>query len=1147
MPEPQQPSVPAETSSADGLLPRFFRELVQHPIGVLMMSIALLGMSFIAAQRMPIELVPAGISSSELTVSTTWEGANPEEIEQKILKPLEEQLRGISNLENLDSFAGSGSASVSLEFPGDVDMDQMYAEVSDRVERARPLLPKEVDRIRIRREGMNELPVMFIGVKFPGMDRNLAQDLVADVLQPRLESTDGVAGTQSWGLEPESIRILLDEERVFANNLDIGGLIQRLQGDNVSAPVGDLDDAGGRAIIRVDSRFSSLEEIENFPIRDGLKLKDVGRVIRVRSAPEFLFRFDGEYSTTVQVTKETSANTFDLCARLNRMIEEEFPNDPILGQFQYLVYFDQGEMIGQSIHSLVSDSLLGGAIACLVLFLFLRRLSYTFLIMLSIPFAVLIALSYLYFSGGSLNLMSMMGITISIGMLVDNSVVIVESIFKRREQGASTMDSVSRGPAEVTLAITTATLTTVVVFLPLILLTNDKTQKIIATAIGMPLIVALLAALLLAIVMVPVAARFLQHKGQRKKGAAAAGHMPDWMTRPLLGSLSWCLRHRARASVLAMLILGSMAIPAAGRASDSDQAAEDGQIQISFNLAEGSDLNTGHEEAQIMEKEVLNNSDFRERFPYVATGLWFTKTQGAIMVWPERPLKKRENKELMAYLKEHLPRRSAVRYQFTKEMQKQGGRDGEWTRIRIEGPDNQQVQELIAKLRTAAAASPDFEEISREDNKAREIRVSLDRELMSRLGVTSQSVLGNIEWTMRGIMVSRFQTPHQDLPIIIEYDKAADPDRSSLEEMLVASNTNIVPLSAFASFEDERSSAGIWRHNGRIADSVGLKAKTEDVKAAAGMAANLMADIQMPEGYSWGQDGGWAKTSESMEELVKAGILAFGLVFFLMGLLFNSLILPLCALTTVFFAILGANWAFFLLDQPFGPMEVIGMIVLVGVVVNNGIVLIDRILQLEQEGYQGKEAILLAVRDRMRPVFMTALTTICGLLPIALSEPSGNSISFQGMAIGIVGGLTVSTFFTLTVVPLAFSLLRDLGRLFQNAFAGQALPFAAVPIPASADAMATAAALPSAAVGSPQTPSSPPTVAVADAPHTRGQLTQIVTAAVLCLVAVWALLRYVPDRTASLSAAMAVLLLESLFIRYQTKRWKRSADTPRQD
>ena len=1032
-------------SEPDRPLVGFFRRLVQHPIGVLMMSVALLGMSLIAANRMPIELVPSGLSGSELSIYAAWEGANPDEIEQKILKPLEEQLRGISNLENLDSYAREGAAEVELEFPGSADMDLMYAEVSDRVERARAFLPQEVDRIVIRRAGMNELPVMFIGVRFSDMDRDVAQDLIGDVLQPRLEAIDGVAATQSWGLEPESVRIWLDEEQVYANRVDIGELITRLTGDNVSAPVGDLDVASGRTIIRVDSRFSSLEEIENFPIRDGLLVKDVGRVVRVRSAPEFLFRFEGEYSTTVQVTKESSANTFELCNRLNLLIEEEFPDDPILGRFEYLVYFDQGELIGQSISSLVNDSLLGGAIACLVLFLFLRRLSYTLLITLSIPFAVLIALSYLYFSGSSLNLMSMMGITISIGMLVDNSVVIVESIFKRREQGASTLDSISQGPAEVTLAITTATLTTVVVFLPLIVLTDDRAQKAIATAIGMPLIVALLSALLLAIVMVPVAARFLQHKGQRKKtkASAAAGHMPAWMTRPLLGTVRWSLAHRGRATILAGLILGSMAIPAAGRASDNDQSSDDGQMEIGFSFAEGSSLRTGHEEIQIMEQAALLTEEFRERYPFVDTGVWFTDRQGAILIWPDRPLKKAESKDLMDYLQSKLPQRSAVEYYFTKQMNRGGTRTGEWTRIRIDGPENQGVQDILVKIREAALASPLFEDVSRIERRDREIRVSLDREVMTRLGVTSESVLGNIEWTMRGFMVSRFQTPHQDLPIIIEYDQDQNPNRASLEEMVVATTNNMVPLSSFAEFVDGRATTGIYRHNGRIADVIGLKAVTPDVKAAAGQAAQLMESIEIPPGYTWSQSGGWAETEESMMELMKAGILAFGLVFFLMGLLFNSLILPLCALTTVFFAVLGANWAFFILDQPFGPMEVIGIIVLIGVVVNNGIVLIDRILQLERQGVGGREGIVLAVQDRMRPVFMTALTTVCGLLPIALSEPGGNSISFQGMAIGIVGGLAVSTFFTLTVVPLSYSLLRDLGALFAHGFAGKALPFAA--------------------------------------------------------------------------------------------------------
>jgi HAE1 family hydrophobic/amphiphilic exporter-1 len=291
-------------------------------------------------------------------------------------------------------------------------------------------------------------------------------------------------------------------------------------------------------------------------------------------------------------------------------------------------------------------------------------------------------------------------------------------------------------------------------------------------------------------------------------------------------------------------------------------------------------------------------------------------------------------------------------------------------------------------------------------------------------------------------MVSRFETPNLDLPLIIEYDEPDNPDRSSLEEMVIATTNSLVPLSTFASFTDSRSPSGIFRRDGKLSDSIGLKAVSEDIKVAAAAAARLMEDIEMPEGYRWTQDGGWRKNQEDMQELFYALALAIGLVFLLMGLLFNSVVLPLSALTTIAYAILGADWAFFVMNQPVGPMEFIGMIVLAGVVVNNGIVLIDRILQFERAGMEVREAILAAVKDRMRPVFMTALTTVCGLLPIALSAPTGGGFSFQGLAIGIVGGIIVATFFTLTVVPLSFSLLRDLGHLFANAFLGRPLPWA---------------------------------------------------------------------------------------------------------
>ena len=1029
-------------------LVRFFRELVQHPIGVLMISIALLGMSFIAAQRIPLELLPSGLASSTLSVQAAWEGANPAELEQKILKPLEKELRTLQDLDEITATASGGNVYINLKFPGNIDMDLAYSEVADRVERTRPLLPKEVDRINIRKSragemNMADLPIMFAGVKFLNMDESVAQDLISNVMVNRVSAVDGVASATSMGLTPLSVRILLDEERTFANRIDVGELVRRLQGDNVSSPVGDLDDAGARTIIRVDSRFKTLEEIENFPIRPGLKIADVGRVIQVRSAPEFLFRFDGAYATTLQINKESSANTFEVCERLRVLFEEEFPDDAVLGRFEYLIYFDQGEIIGQNLQGLVNDALIGGGIACLVLFLFLRRFSYTLLITLSIPFAVLISLSYLYFSGRSLNLVSMMGITISIGMLVDNSVVIVESIFKRREAGADTMDSISRGPAEVMLAIITATLTTVVVFVPLMVLTEDRSLRIMASAIGMPLIVALLAALVLSIVMVPVAARYLQHQGKRaKKEASSAGHLPNWMTRPLLATVRWAITHRFRAALLCLLILATGGIAKAGRASIGSGGGDEGQINIGLDFTEDSQLIDGHEEVMLMEQEALLTDDFREKYPYITTGIWFQKYGGQLMLWPDRPLKAHEKDELMAYLREHLPKRSRVKYRFEKDFGQDAENDVVWTRIRIEGEDSVAVQEILDQIRVAASLSEDFTEVSKERGQNREILVSMDRERMSRLGINSQSVIGNIEWTMRGFMVSRFETPNLDLPLIIEYDEPENPNRSKLEEMVIATANTLVPLSTFANFADSRSNNGIFRRNGKLSDSIGLKAKSEDVKEAYMAAARLMEGIDLPEGYLWSQDGGWQKTENDMKDLFYALGLAVGLVFLLMGLLFNSVVLPLSALTTIAFAILGADWAFFIMDHPFGVMEIVGMIVLAGVVVNNGIVLIDKILQFERQGLEINTAIVEAVRDRMRPVFMTALTTVCGLLPIALSTPNGDGMSFQGLAIGIVGGITVATFFTLTVVPLSFSLLRDLGHLFANAFLGRPLPWA---------------------------------------------------------------------------------------------------------
>ncbi|HEX9792656.1 MAG TPA: efflux RND transporter permease subunit [Planctomycetota bacterium] len=1024
---------------SESALELFFRRLVTRPVAVLMLSLALIGTGLIAGLRIPIEMIPKGFSDSSVSITAPWPGANPLEIEQHVVRPLEEELRTIRGVNRLYGVAMDGQAVVVLGFPGTYDMDQAYAEVADRVERVRPRLPAEVDRLFLRRATTEDTPVMWLGVNYDATQRDEAQEIFADVLQPRIEQIDGVASVRINGLEPRSVRILLDEERVRANRVDVGALLRRLQADNVSVPVGDLDEAGARFIVRVDGRFDDLAEIESFPVDRNLRIKDIGRVVMARSVPDDLFRVNGGEALGVSITKETSANTFEVCARILKVIEEEFPADPVLGRFAYSVFWNEGDTVRESLASLVRDATIGGLIACAVLFLFLRRVRFTLLIAVSIPFSVLVTLAWLYFAGDSFNMFSMMGITISIGMLVDNSVVIVESIAQRRRDGESLDDACVRGPADMVLPVVTATLTTVVVFLPLIFLSADRNARIFTTSIGIPLCVALMAALLLSIVIVPVAARHLSKGSEHPRGSRFAA----WMGRiPLIGLFGsgmprlarWAVEHRLAALLLAAAFVASILVAGSGNSFQPGQLSGfGGQTEVSFDFAANTTLDDAQAEVLRMEAVILG--PMLEKLGSPDVGVSFSDRSGELYLWHKTDPHPDRVEAMIKRLQEELPKRSAVHYKFGGEFQRQNEKDERWLRLALTGPDTLEVGRLAELVRTAANARPeDFERVAEEEDPAREIRVSLDRERMQRVGSNSTAVLGMIEWSLRGLMVSRFETERGDVPIIMEFDEAADPDRSVLEELAVASfaDGRQLPLNAMATFEHARGPASIFRRDGLTMEVVGLKPLSKDMKRNAAALRSLMTEIDLPEGYRWSETGGFTDFQADMSELKGAFMLAIVLVFLLMGLLFESLVLPFSVLVTILFAVVGAMWTFKLADQPIDLIGMIGMIVLAGVVVNNGIVLVDRILRLQAVGVPRNDAIERAVADRLRPVVMTALTTICGLLPIALAEPTGNGISFRSLAIGVSGGLAFTTFFTLWVVPLFYSLLQDLGMMLRR-------------------------------------------------------------------------------------------------------------------
>ena len=1023
----------------DARLIRFFKLLIRRPIAVLMLVLAILGASAIATFRIPIEMVPKGLGASIITIRAPWPGANPSEVEKRVVRPLEDELRSLSGIEDTFSAAFSGMGVVNLIFPGDTDMDQAHAEVADRVERVRPLLPRDADRVRLRRMQSDDMPIMWLGVTYEEGTYERSQAAIANVLVPRIDAVDGVAATNPDGIEPTSVRILLDEDKVLANRVDIGALVTRLQTDNLSLPVGDLEGAGSRYIVRVDSRFKTLKEIEDFPIREGLTVGDVGRVIEVRSAPNFFFKVNGEFAVGISIQKETAANTFEVCKAISKLVEEELPLDPLLGGMEYAIFWNQGENIEQNLKGLVADAAKGGAIAMLVLMLFLRRLRYTILVAASIPFAGLVTLAYLYFSGDSFNIFTMTGITISIGMLVDNSVVIVESIFTRREKGEELGKACANGPAEVMIAVITATLTTVVVFVPLIFMSTDNNMRIFTGAIGIPLCISLLAALLLAVIIVPVVSYRLggkeSSKHDEKKKAkglrATVGKLMHtfsplaFLKKAMPRLVTWSLDHPLRAVTVSGVALASVTLAMSGQKNSGDlrlgsQLEGDFEIRGAANLYEAHQIVTKVENA-LMDEALLKDIGSPD------IGVGFSRTSGRINLWHESAPDAEDADRYMDILKKRLPKLAAVDYRFGSAFNQRSTEEQKgWIRMQLEGPDSIVLDEIAEELRDEAMASGLFEEVSKNENATKEIRVTMDRQMMAEAGVNSQTLTGNMEWNLRGFMVSRFQKKYEDIPLILEYDDPENPNRSDLVDMSIWTDRGPVPLSSFASFSHGRGPGAISRHNGRTTAAIGLKAGEQDLKKAAELLVDFMKDRELPEGYHWKQVGGLSEFQEGQKDIFSALALSVALVFLLMGLLFNSLILPLSVLMTVPFAWVGYYWAFKITGHAGDLLSMVGLIVLSGVVVNNGIVLLDRILHLEARGWSRRQAILDGVSDRLRPVLMTALTTICGLLPIAVSKAQSGSFSFQGLAIGISGGLIFSTIFTLWVVPLTYHLLRNL-------------------------------------------------------------------------------------------------------------------------
>ncbi len=1019
-------------------------------VGVL--SVVVLGV--VAGLDIPVELVPSGFSNPFLAVRVPWRDAPAREVLDKIVIPLEDELATVRGLDRMNSVAATGYGRVFLDFKPGTDMDVAYREVRDRVERARLAMPDDADRVYIRKEDQSGIPVVVLGL---ALDPDLPDpyDVVRNVIQVRLERLDGVASVDTQGMPEKEIRIELDRRKVEAAGLDVYRITRDLARDNFTLSSGTVYEGGSKLLLRSVARYRTVADLENRLIASNVRLGDVATIVYREPDRKWSVRVDGRPAVAVMVMKEGGANALEVSRRVAAEVGR-MQHDCRLGGVRMVTIFDQGRVIRESLDTLYSSGKIGALFAIAVLLFFLRRLRMTLIITLSIPLSILMALVVMYFWGETLNVLSLLGLMISVGLLVDNSVVVAENIHRLHGEGVPPRRATIRGTAEIALAITMATLTTIVVFLPVSLVRGQA--QFFLLRLSIPVSISLLGSLLVAGVVVPLAVFLtLGHEGRGRRPwpswaavqaalRRAYGVTFDPLNRLYGRLLAFFLRRRLELVLLLAAILALTAVMARERVHFVESQQEDaGGVDIFVRLPR----NTTFEEARAFFRRCEEAVDpLREELDLSGVMVFHRSTSGSIRCWFNEPRRKKGVTPRISTdrLLEALPEKPGVRYFAGQQTNGGSRRNRSEMRVELAGENPERLEAVAKDVERLLAGLPGVLGLKSEgDPPPDELELAIDRRRARDLGVEPGVVAGVVGSALRGRQLPSFRRNGREIPVRIAFSNADRQSLAGLRAFLVPTGEgSTVPLDVLTRVRFASGARRIWRMDRRIARSIVLELEEGREREARQAVLATLSRLDLPDGITIGRSSLPTGPDEEVRALRFAGTLSVAFVYLLMGFLFESFILPLSVVLTIPLAAIGVAWAHLAAGLDIDPLGMVGAVLLVGIVVNNGIVLIDAVNQLRAGGTPRSEAILLAARRRFRPIMMTALTTIFGLIPVALTGRTSIGLSYSSFGLTLISGLTTATALTLLVVPVFYTLFDDLGSTLRatlrRGLAGPGLP-----------------------------------------------------------------------------------------------------------
>jgi len=1032
-------------------LPRFS---VTRPVTVIMILCAILVLGFIANSRIPVALFPEGMEKKSLGIYATYRNASARDIEDKIARPIEDMVGTVSGVSEINSSVGSGRASVRVTFQNDTDLQTAYADLRDRMDRLMPDMPDDLEQIHVRRWNESDIPIMYLVLHIPDTIED-KYHITQTLIEPAFRRVEGVGNVEVRGIRSKEIQVELLEERIRSHRIDPNQLMNTMRSQNFSIPNGFIMEGGSKVYVRSVGRFATVQEIRDLIIdeKHRLTLGDIANVTYASDDGESAYHIDGHPAVGIEITRESTGNIEQISRGIIQAIKE-LAAHPQLEGLGYSIFWDQGKHVRESIGNLKSTGLWGGLFAAIVIFSFLRAPRMTGILTLAIPLSLLCTVIVIYFMGWSLNMATMMGLLLSVGLVVDNAIVIVENIYRKRQNGTPATEAAINGAGEVGLAVTMATLTTVVVFLPLILMSDQAEFSFWMLRIGIPVVISLLASLFIALVFIPLATKRFS-RGHTHYEPKTIG----WIRRHYTTSITWVLTHRIEASLVVLLVFATITIPIDGvkQSSNGGGGGDNNNVKFYFELptantlAETSVFVTRVEQYLNTKRELYNidsvessyrrdNARLTGRFKDNEPTEWYEVLWNNIMVGTGQ----REERLTRAEITEHFDQNFGLPPGISLRKSRRGSSGESETgtvAISLYGDDTFTLMEYANQARERLLNIPQVLSVETSmDRGGDEMQVVINRERALELGVNPRDVSSAIAYSMRERDIGRFYTPDgRSVDIEVELDNAEDANIDSLKSMVFPTdNGREVPLETIADLKIEKTLGQIRRQNRQTTLTVMALTSRRDVNAVYEQLDTAMAEFEMPRGYRWDKGNRFVRLEESNNAMLFAAVLSITFVFLLMGVLFESFILPLAVIISVPFSFLGVYWALYITETDMNMMAMIGMVILIGIVVNNAIVLVDLTNRLREEGVERAQALIQAGGQRLRPILMTTCTTICGLLPMALGNSQMIGMPYSPMGRAMIGGLITSTLLTLLIVPLFYILLDDM-RTFAGKVARSAI------------------------------------------------------------------------------------------------------------